>query len=89
MSAFLAGTLIFIVFLMVLPLYRLVTGPTLPDRMLGVGAVGSKTLVLLVLVGFLHGRVELFIDIAIAYSLLNFLGTLAIAKFLERKGTEP
>ena len=76
-------------FLMVLPFYRLVRGPTVFDRMLGAGAMGSKTLVVLALVGFLFGRIEMFVDIVIAYSLLNFIGVLAMAKFLERRGLKP
>ncbi|MBD3334008.1 MAG: pH regulation protein F [Candidatus Eisenbacteria bacterium] len=74
---------------MVLPFYRLVAGPTIFDRMLGAGAIGSKTLVLLTLVGLLYGRVEMFVDIVIAYGLLNFIGVLAAAKYLERRGIEP
>jgi multicomponent Na+:H+ antiporter subunit F len=89
MSGFLSAVTVLLVLLMVLPFYRLVAGPTIFDRMLGAGVIGSKTLVLLTLVGFLYGRVELFIDIVIAYSLLNFIGTLAIAKFLGRRGYEP
>ena len=39
--------------------------------------------------GFLYGRVEMFVDIVIAYSLLNFIGVIATAKLLEIKGYEP
>jgi multicomponent Na+:H+ antiporter subunit F len=89
MNDFLTVITVVIVLLMVLPFYRLMAGPTIFDRILGVGVIGSKTLVLLTLVGFLYNRIEMFIDIVIAYSLLNFIGTLAIAKFVGRKGYEP
>ncbi|MBU1700231.1 MAG: pH regulation protein F [Candidatus Eisenbacteria bacterium] len=89
MNHFFTITAIILSIVMVLPFYRLVVGPTVFDRMLGAGAIGSKTLVLLTIVGMLYGRVEMFIDIVIAYSLLNFIGVLAAAKYLEKKGIEP
>ena len=68
-----------------LPLYRVVKGPTVFDRMLGAGAIGTKTMVLILAIGFLFDRLDMFVDISLAYAVLNFIGTLAIAKFL---GTE-
>jgi multicomponent Na+:H+ antiporter subunit F len=68
-----------------LPLYRVVRGPTIFDRMLGAGAVGTKTMVLILAIGFLFNRLDMFVDISLAYAVLNFIGTIAIAKFL---GTE-
>ena len=58
--------------LMLLPLYRAVFGPTVLDRLVGVNAIGSKTTVLLLLIGLIYGRVDMFIDIALAYAILNF-----------------
>ena len=73
--------------LMVLSLYRSVFGPTLLDRIMGVNAVGSKTSVLLVLIGLLYGRVDMFVDIALAYALLNFIAVLGASKYFhKRKG---
>ncbi len=71
---------------LLIPFYRVLQGPTLYDRMAGVSVIGSKTLVLLTLVGTLYGRLEMFIDIVIAYSLLNFVGTVVIAKYLAVRG---
>jgi multicomponent Na+:H+ antiporter subunit F len=68
-----------------LPLYRVVRGPTIFDRMLGAGAIGTKTMVLILAIGFLFNRLDMFVDISLAYAVLNFIGTIAIAKFL---GTE-
>ncbi len=68
-----------------LPLYRVVKGPTIFDRMLGAGAIGTKTMVLILSIGFLFNRLDMFVDITLAYAVLNFIGTIAIAKFL---GTE-
>jgi len=65
-----------------IPLYRVVKGPTIFDRMLGAGAVGTKTMVLILLIGLVFNRFDMFIDITLAYAVLNFIGTIAIAKFL-------
>jgi len=65
--------------------YRMVVGPTVFDRMIGVGVIGTKTIILLAIIGFLYGRIEMFLDLAIAYALLNFIGTIAIAKYIERR----
>lgn len=71
--------------LMLLPLYRAVFGPTVLDRLVGVNAIGSKTTVLLVLIGLIYGRVDMFIDIALAYALLNFIAVLAASRYFQKK----
>jgi len=68
-----------------IPLYRVVRGPTIFDRMLGAGAIGTKTMVLILSIGFAYNRFDMFVDITLAYAILNFIGIIAIAKFL---GTE-
>lgn len=73
-------------FLSLLCLYRGVFGPTVLNRMAGISAIGTKTLVLLMLMGFIYNRVEMFVDISMVYALLNFIGALAAAKYLEMKG---
>lgn len=65
-----------------IPLYRVIVGPTLYDRMLGAGAIATKTMVLILVIGFVFGRVDMFIDITLAYAILNFIGVIAIAKYL-------
>ena len=67
--------------IIVIPLYRVIVGPTLFDRLLGAGAIATKTLVLVCLVGLIFDRLDMFIDIAVAYAILNFIGSLAIAKY--------
>lgn len=74
---------------LLLPFYRVLRGPTVFDRMLGVGVVGTKTVILVCLVGFVFGRVEMFVDIALAYAMLNFIGALVVAKYLDRRGEPP
>lgn len=68
-----------------LPLYRVMAGPTLYDRILGAGAVATKTMVLILLIGLVFNRLDMFIDITLAYAILNFIGTIAIAKYLDTK----
>ena len=65
-----------------IPLYRVVKGPTVFDRMLGAGAIGTKTMVLILVIGLVFRRFDMFVDISLAYAVLNFIGTIAIAKFL-------
>ena len=65
-----------------IPLYRVVKGPTIFDRMLGAGAIGTKTMMLILAIGFIFNRFDMFVDITLAYAVLNFIGTIAIAKFL-------
>ena len=76
---------IFLCVLMIFSLYRAISGPTLLDRLIGVNAIGSKTVVLLLLIGFLYERVDMFIDIALAYALLNFIAVLAAARYFHKK----
>lgn len=83
--AVLALTLVFVVAVL-LPFYRVVVGPTVFDRLMGVGVIGTKTVVLVCLAGFAYGRLDMFIDIAIAYAMLNYIGTVVIAKYLDDAG---
>jgi len=73
------------IFALMLPiLYRLIVGPTAIDRIVAVNMIGTKTTVLLVLIGMLFQRVEMFVDFALTYALLNFIGSLAAARFFDR-----
>jgi len=71
--------------IMVLSLYRAVFGPTVLDRLIGVNAIGSKTTALLIVIGLLYHRVDMFVDIAIAYAMLNFIAVLAASKYLQKR----
>lgn len=80
-----AAIAIFVAVLMVPPLYRVVTGPTLFDRVIGASLIGTNGILLLATLGFVYGRIDMFIDLAIVYALLNFVGTIATGKYLERR----
>ncbi|MFN3535261.1 MAG: monovalent cation/H+ antiporter complex subunit F [Desulfatiglandales bacterium] len=70
---------------MVLPMYRVLKGPTIFDRLMGVNAVGTKTVVLLLLVGLLYKRLDMFVDISLAYALLNFIAVVAASRFFYKR----
>ena len=63
---------------------RLFLGPTLYDRVLALNAFGTLAVLMISVVGFLFGRPD-FLDIALLYALLNFIGTIAILKFFRYK----
>ena len=67
---------------MLLALLRAFMGPTLYDRVLAANAFGTKTVLTIALLGFLMGRPD-FVDIALLYALINFIGTIAILKFFR------
>ena len=66
----------------VIVLVRLFLGPTLYDRVLALNAFGTLAVLMISIVGFLFGRPD-FLDIALLYALLNFIGTIAILKFFR------
>jgi len=72
--------------LVLLCLFRVTYGPTILNRAAGISAVGTKTLIILLIIGIIHRRVEMFVDISMVYALLNFIGCLVLAKYLERTG---
>ena len=88
MTAFFIGTLIALALLIVVYLYRVIQGPTVFDRVLGLNGISSKAIILLVVIGTIYERVEMFVDISTGYALLNLVGSLAIAKYLEQKRGE-
>jgi len=77
-----------IVALMIPLLYRVVKGPTLFDRIIAAGLMGTDGVLVLAAVGFAYERIDMFVDLAIAYALLNFVGTVAIGKYFTRHKRE-
>lgn len=88
-----AAAAIGLVVAMALALIRAYAGPTLYDRILAVNAFGTKTVLMIAVLGFMMGRPD-FLDIALVYALINFIGTIAVLKFfrygdLGRGGGKP
>ena len=67
---------------MMLTLVRALLGPSIFDRLLAVNSLGTKTVLLIAVYGFMTGRPD-FLDIALVYALINFVGTIAVLKFFE------
>ncbi|RKZ38047.1 MAG: pH regulation protein F [Gammaproteobacteria bacterium] len=63
-------------------LIRAFVGPTVYDRILVVNSIGTKIVLIIALLGFLTERPD-FLDIALVYALINFVGTVAVLKFFE------
>ena len=86
MSIFCLFVLITITLLIGIYLYRVLRGPTVYDRVLGLNGISTKAIILLVVMGTFYDRVDMFVDISTGYALLNLVGSLAIAKYLEERG---
>jgi len=88
MEAFFIGVGVYLCVLILVCSYRAFWGPTVYDRIISVGVIGTITLVILVLMGFIYERIDMFVDIALVYSILNFTGTLIFSKYFARKGAK-
>lgn len=64
---------------MIMAVTRAIMGPTLYDRILAVNMFGTKTVLLISLLGFVMGRPE-FLDIAIVYALINFISVIGVLR---------
>ena len=83
-SAFTVASGVVVFMLVSVALYRIVVGPTAIDRIVAVNIVGTKTAVLLIVIGVVFQRVDMFVDFALAYALLNFMASVAAARYLHR-----
>lgn len=77
-----AAAAIAILVTMALALIRAFMGPTLYDRILAVNMFGTKTVLIIAVLGFLMGRPD-FLDIALVYALINFIGVIALLKYFK------
>lgn len=85
MGYFFIGASLVLSFLVLLCFYRAILGPTVIDRIIGVGVVGTKTLIILLLMGFIYRRIDMFVDISLVYAILNFIAVLIFSKFFVSK----
>lgn len=74
-----------VVIIIGLMLQRVFQGPTIFDRMNGLGVIGADTILLLVLFGYVDGRPDMYVDIAISYAILGFICSVVVAKYLGGK----
>lgn len=77
---------IYLVCLMAFSMYRTAVGPTTLDRLVGMNAIGAKTVVAILFIGLIFNRLDMFIDIALSYAMLNFIAVLAACRYLHKRG---
>ena len=78
---FLSGSILGVLFVMAMVLARAILGPSVYDRILAVNVFGTLTVILICIHGFFAGRPD-FLDLALVYSLINFIGTIAVSKYV-------
>lgn len=87
MTTFIAAVAVILTLAMGLSLYRVLAGPTIFDRLIGINLIGTKAIILLLLLGVLSGRTEMFVDISLSYALISVVGILTLAKTFEGSDT--
>ncbi|ASJ10573.1 cation:proton antiporter [Thermococcus sp. P6] len=80
-SPFGYGALILLITSMILS-YRVLFGPTLADRIVGINTVTTKVVVVLAILGFITNH-YFFLDLAIVLLMVNAVGGLILAKYME------
>jgi len=81
MEAFLISMIILLISILIAAI-RLILGPTVPDRVVGLDTINTLVIVLMILFGAYYREI-IYIDVAIVYALLSFVTTILIAKYLE------
>ena len=79
-----AAAMVAILVTMGLALSRAAAGPTVFDRILALNMFGTKTVLLIAVIGFLTGRPD-FLDLALVYALINFIGVIAVLEFIRER----
>jgi len=82
MDSLFLGASVFLVICMVLAMIRVIKGPTVPDRVVGLDTINTLVIVAMILCGAAF-RESIYIDVAIVYALLSFITTILIARYLE------
>jgi len=88
METFFLYSAVFLTIIIAVPIIRVVKGPTVFDRLLATNAIATKTIVLICLIGFIFDRIDMFLDITLAYAILGFIGSLMIAKYLTSEARD-
>ena len=91
MEQFFIITGVLLLLLMLPVFFRVIAGPTAIDRIVGINVLGTKTTVLLVFIGTIIQRgengvsqIHMFVDFALAYALLNFIGSLVVSRYFHK-----
>lgn len=83
--SFLEVSLLIIALYIVIVLIRVILGPSIWDRLLGLNAISAKIIIAIVMLSLILDQSYL-LDVALVYSVLGFIGTVFIARFIEKKG---
>ena len=86
METFFLCILIGIIILTCLMLIFLFMGTSIYDKLIGILVLSTKVILILILIGFVDGRGDMYVDIAISYGILGFISSVILAKFLGQKG---
>ena len=86
MGNFFIGYGVALCVLIAMAMVRVIQGPGLYNRIGAISAIGNKSIVLVLLMGMAYGQLDMVIDISLAYSMLNFIGTVAASKYLGTEG---
>ena len=90
MNTFITAAGVALIGLMLIVLIRAIKGPTVIDRLVAINVIGTKSIVLLLFAGILFGQLEMFVDIALGYGLLNYIVSIAASRYYQhRRCLEP
>lgn len=83
---FLIMAAVIILFSGVVFLGRVLPGPTVFDRLAGIGVIGTNAIIFLLLLGAIDGRLDMYVDMSIVYAAIGFITLLVLGKYFEHKG---
>ncbi len=86
MESYFIWYLIGIIVLTLLMLVRLFMNEGVYNRFIGILVMCTNIILILILIGFIDGRRDMYVDIAIAYAVLGFISSVIVAKILGSKG---
>ena len=87
LMSFFLFTGVLIAAFIILPLFRLIVGPTIPDKVIALDTINTYVVAAMILFGAAFEEI-IYIDVAIVYALLSYITTLYIAKFIERRAKD-
>lgn len=86
MEKFFLCFLIGIIILTLIMLYQLFRGPGIFDRFIGILVMATNVILILIVIGFVDGRRDMYVDVAISYGILGFISSVILAKFIGQRG---
>jgi len=77
-------SILFLCLTIILCMFRAVKGPSAADRLIAINVIGTKTIVLILIVSFIL-KEAYFVDVAFVYALISFISTVVIARYIENR----